>query len=459
MNRVTLPLGTPNPMQKRVLDSYREGKRIVLFNTGRQGGKSHLGARWLLDRISKPNQIPLSIMVSPSYRMARVMTRKFEEVLQSDQRLWKRVKVRQQPIPTFQFPNGHLVEVHSSDNPDSLRGLTAANIWFDEIALAAQEAFDIVMPTLLASNGYFLGTTTPRGRQNWTYRHLYLRAVPPEHPDHNPDLYDPSYGVVTGSTWENVENLSEGALRLLESQYGKGSSFERQEVGGEFVSFEGLVYTWDEERNYLAPDKLPPIEECSLVIGGLDFGWHPDPTAAYVLGYKDGTWYVYDGLQETKLFTNDLASELEVLGSKYKVVRWYADSARPDEIEDLKRRGIPVTAVKKPEIAVRIKEMAIFADNNRLKVSYRAPDVRNELQTYEYPTMERLLRQTKPNPIDKNNHAMDAIGYAIWSVRYLWATDNSYKIVEEEIPDMEDPFAPKAHGAGTTGTFVGLYGR
>lgn len=457
-NEVFLDLGTPNPIQERANQLFREGKRIVLINTGRQGGKSHYGARWLLGRIRKSGKVKLSLMVAPTFRQARVMQRKFEEVLQLDLRLWKMVKVRQQPIPTYTFPNGHVVEVHSSDDPDSLRGLTASDVWFDEIALAQQAAFDIIMPTLLATNGYLLGTTTPRGKQNWTYRHLYLRAVPPGHHDHSPELYDPSYGVVVGSTKENAANLSAAAIKLLETQYGVGSAFGRQEIDGEFVSFEGLVYEWNEERNYLAFDKLPPVDSCSLVIGGLDFGWFPDPTAAYVLGYKEGNWYVYDGLYENKLLTNDLATELSVLGERYKVLYWVADSSRPDEIEDLRTRGIPVIPVKKPEIAVRIKEMAMFADHNRLKVSWRVPDVRNELQTYEYPSAEKLARQSKPNPLDKANHAMDAIGYAIWSVRYLWANDASYSSEPDEKPEIEDTFMKSAET--TTGTgFAGLYGR
>ncbi len=460
MNEVFVDLGTPNPIQQRANALFRAGKRIVLINTGRQGGKSHYGARWLLGRLKYGGKARLSLMVAPTFRQARVMQRKFEEVLMTDLRLYQSVRIRQQPIPTYTFPDGYTVEVHSADDPDSLRGLTADNVWFDEVALAAQAAFDIIMPTLLATSGYFLGTTTPRGKQNWTYRHLYLRAIEAPHPDYSPELYDSEYGVVIGSTKENAANLSEAAIRLLETQYGIGSSFGRQEIEGEFVTYEGLVYDWSEERDYIAPTKLPPIDSCSLVLGGLDFGWFPDPTAAYILGYKEGIWYVYDGLYENKLLTNDLATELQVLGERYKPIYWVADSARPDEIADLNARGIPVRAVKKPEIVARIREMSMFANHNRFKVSWSVPDVKNELQTYEYPSQEKLERAAKPNPQDKNNHAMDAIGYALWSVRYLWATNNSYSSKPDEKPDMKDPYEEAMMRAEQNGgDYAGLYSR
>jgi phage terminase large subunit len=333
-----------------------------------------------------------------------------------------------------------LIEVHSAHDPDSLRGPTFDFIWYDEVAKGSKLSFDILLPTLLASEGQFLGSTTPRGRQNWIYETLYLKAVPPGEPDHDPDKYNPAYGVVTGRTRENVDNLSDEAVSVLEDQYGAGSLFYNQELEGEFVTFHGLVYGWDELKNYVPHDKLPPIEECSLVIGGLDFGWHPDPTAAVVLGYKDGRWNVYDCLYENKLLTNDLAMELALLTKKYQVGTWYADSARPDEIADLQQRGLPVRAVSKPRIVVRVREMAMFTDSNRFKVSHRAPDVRNELTMYQWPPSEKLNRVADPNPVDKFNHAMDAIGYALWSVRYLWRNDPGVEIQKRGLDNpLDDP--------------------
>jgi hypothetical protein len=107
--------------------------------------------------------------------------------------------------------------------------------------------------------------------------------------------------------------------------------------------------------------------------------------------------------------------------------------------------------------------MAMFTDNYRLKVSHRCPDVANELQSYQYPDETKLQRDKLRNPVDKNNHALDAIGYAIWSVRYLWRNDASYKISRERAVKDEDdektlrvpggPMASKHTGP------AGVYGR
>lgn len=437
MKKVPLPFGTQNGIQRRATQAFRVGKRIVLFVAGRQSGKSHYGARWLLLQTMNPNaKHKLAFGVAPTYRMARVLQRKLEEVLKADPRLWKRIKHTKQPIPTYEFPNGWIIEIHSSDDPDSLRGPTVEAVWYDEVAKGSGESFDILMPTLLAAGGKFLGTTTPRGKQNWVYRKIALKSYPPGHPEHDPDLYNPIYEVISGSTWDNVDNLSQEAVLALEDQYGKDSAFGRQEIAGEFVSYEGLVYAWD-EANFIPHKNIPELSQFSMVIGGIDFGW-TDPAAAIVLAYKDGMWFVLDGFYEAKVEPNDFASAIADLGQRYGVTHWYADSSRPDAIADLVSRGIPVAPVVKPLIEDRIKEMAMFADNNRLKVSYRAPFVRDELQTYQYPEEDKLLRDKRRNPIDKNNHAMDAIGYAIWSVRWLWRNDSRYTIQGPDLLPPED---------------------
>lgn len=470
-SRTRIKLGKLNPIQARADELFREGKRVVLINTGRQAGKSHYGARRILKFIQELQDDPfkLALVVAPTYRMALVVRRKLDEVLQQDIRLWRIIKRREQPVPTYTFPNGWKIEIHSSDNYNSLRGITASVIWMDEVAYCHETAFDVLMATLLASEGPFLGTTTPRGKENWTYRKLYLPSCPPDHPDHSVLAYDPDYGVVTGSTWENRDNLSEKAIRLLEQQYGgEDSSFGRQEIGGEFVTFEGRVYSgWDGNRDYLTLDQMPKPFECTLMIGVIDFGWHPDPTAAYVIGYKDGTWYAYDGLYETELMTDSLAAELLLLQEAYRPSVWWADSADPENIAELRRRGVNVRPVVKPRINVRIREMAAFANTGRLKVSARCPDVRNEFLTYQWP--DNIIDKTtgaEKKPLDKNNHAMDALGYGIWMNRYLWgvapempAPDDN--LTEEQREERRQAWYDKnfkQQSGGKTGP-AGLYSR
>lgn len=437
MNQVKLPFGEPNDLQRRVIDSFRNGHRLVLMVSGRQGGKSHFGARWLLAQTMQNNvKHKLAFAVAPTFRMARVLQRKLEEVLKADKRLWDRIKHTKQPIPTYEFPNGWIIEVHSSDDPDALRGPSVSAVWYDEVAKGSEESFDILMPTLLSTGGRFLGTTTPRGKQNWIFRRLYLKSVPPGEPDHDPDLYNQAYDTVVGSTWENVDNLSEEAIKQLEDQYGKDSAFGRQEISGEFVSYEGLVFKWD-EGNFIPHKDLPDLDQYSLLVGGIDFGF-VDPAVAVVMGYRDGNWFAIDGVYESGLTLNEFADQIAILEAQYRVPVWYADSSRPDSIAELAARGIGARAAIKPKIEDRVREMAMFTDNNRFKVSYRCPFVRDELQLYQYPEESKLFRDKERKPIDAHNHAMDAIGYALWSERWVWRNDVRFRFTQTDEGDDPD---------------------
>jgi len=227
----------------------------------------------------------------------------------------------------------------------------------------------------------------------------------------------------------------------LQEQYGEGSLFALQELEGEFVSFRGLIYQWNEHQNYLSTEAMPDPRECSVVVGGLDFGW-TDPTSAHVYGYKDGAWWVLDEIYEQQLATNDLAVELMKLHRKYGVSVWIADSARPDDIAALRARGIPMRGIEKPRIITRIREMAMFTDYNRFKVSYRAPNMRNELQMYQWPNEAKMNRPGEAKPVDKFNHALDEAGYVLWAFRHLWRNDPHYKVEsesDEELDSKDDP--------------------
>ena len=420
---------------------------------------SHVGARWLITQTMQESKNKLAFAVSPTYRMSLVVQRKLEEVLKLDPRLWKRMKVVKSPVPRYTFPNGWVIEVHSSDDPDALRGPTVDAVWYDEIAKGAEESFDILMPTLLASGGKLLGTTTPRGKHNWIYPRIAKKAFPPGHPEHDPEAYNQDYGIAYGSTWDNVDNLSEEAIEALEEQYGKTTAFGKQEISGEFVSFDGLVFKWDEKSGYIPYAQLPPREEFSQVVGGIDFGW-TDPTAVVVMGYKDGVWYALDGFSEQHLTTNEIASRVSGLGLVHKVTTWYADSAQPSSIADLQSRGIPVTGVKKPLIEERIREMAMFTDTDRFKISTKCDFLKDEMLSYSYPpNQNEMMGPRRVNPVDKNNHAIDSSGYALWSMRWLWRNDESYHKTIKNPAKEEDSYDKYRKRLERERTRVGRYSR
>ena len=146
-------------------------------------------------------------------------------------------------------------------------------------------------------------------------------------------------------------------------------------------------------------------------IFGLDYGYTNDPTAfiAAVINPTDKLLYIYDEFYETKLLNSVIAERIKSKG--YGKERIVADSAEPKSNDDLRRMGL------------RIADSVKGADSIRAGINYIQeykiivhPNCKNtiaELSTYAWDKD----KQGKPTgkPIDKDNHLMDALRYAIQS--------------------------------------------
>jgi len=76
---------------------------------------------------------------------------------------------------TIELPNGSIIEFHSSDNPDSLRGEGLSGVVMDEAAVQAEVAWtDSLRAALADKEGWAIFISTPAGK-TWFY-HLFEAA-------------------------------------------------------------------------------------------------------------------------------------------------------------------------------------------------------------------------------------------------------------------------------------------
>ena len=73
------------------------------------------------------------------------------------------------------FPNGAVIGLHGSDNPDSMRGVYFDGVVMDEVATMRGEVWgEIVRPALADRGGWALFIGTPKGMN--LFHELFLRA-------------------------------------------------------------------------------------------------------------------------------------------------------------------------------------------------------------------------------------------------------------------------------------------
>jgi phage terminase large subunit len=150
-----------------------------------------------------------------------------------------------------------------------------------------------------------------------------------------------------------------------------------------------------------------PDPDCEVVYG-LDFGFSSDPSALIKVSKRDNRIWLEELIYERELTAEDLADRMKHLGIPPSA-RIYADSARPDMIETIRRKGY--SGIRKSnkgpgsiESGIdRIKSYEVFC-------SPLASNIIEEYYNYAY-------KAGADKPIDAFNHAMDAIRYAVAELR------------------------------------------
>lgn len=197
------------------------------------------------------------------------------------------------------WPNGaKATTVSAESGSDSVRGLNNELIVADEMAFygGSEEIVDMALLTLRREPSKFIGLTSPKATP-------MMVDIVSRFKDGEEGLK-----VVTGSTYNNQENLSKAFMSTVVNRY-ENTSYARSELHGELVleNPSALFQMATIERNLVKPNMLPEMEE--IVIGvdpstmskksnvGQKKGRTPDLCGIVVAGKgSDGQFYVLDNL-------------------------------------------------------------------------------------------------------------------------------------------------------------------
>lgn len=163
----------------------------------------------------------------------------------------------------------------------------------------------------------------------------------------------------------------------------------------------GLIITdWD------IVDKMPEREAWKMSVRGLDWGFVNDPTALEFVVLAHGDLWVDEEIYETGLTNPDIGKRMGHLTRADLVV---ADSAEEKSIAELKNMGYWVVPCTKGKDSI-VNGLDIL-HRYHIHFTRRSAGAIEEAKQYKWAT-DRDGRSTN-RPIDKYNHAIDAIRYAV----------------------------------------------
>ena len=206
------------------------------------------------------------------------------------------------------------------------------------------------------------------------------------------------------TTYQDNLFLDERYKQTLEDLKNQDYQYYRIYALGEWGSLGNVIYTnW--EKADLREEKY-----FDNFFNGLDFGFADDPTAfvRIHLDKKKKIIYIVDEWYQRGMFIDDVAKEVkDIVGGEIVT----CDSSEPRSIADLKRNGIRATGAKKGPGS--IEHGVKWLQGHKIIIDERCTNLIKELTSYKW--REDKDGNVIPKPVDKDNHGLDALRYALES--------------------------------------------
>ena len=285
---------------------------------------------------------------------------------------------------TFRFKN-HLLEFLSVDEPQKIRGRKRDIAFLNEANELTLEDFRQIN---MRTTEKVIIDFNPSEVTHW----IYDEVIPRE---------DCNTWV---STYKDNLFLGEELVHEIERMRERDPDYWRVYGEGQraFYSKKQIFNNW----TFLPAEKMPDFENAVI---GIDFGFSVDPTSIILAQKVNEKLYIKELLYKTGFTNQDISDFLKAGG--YSDTLCFYDSAEPKSGEELRRQGLLVKPAVKGSGSINagislLKEFDVF-------VSDVSNNIQKEYNSYFWTELKDGTIINKP--VDRYNHAMDAIRYAVYS--------------------------------------------
>lgn len=363
--------------------------RIRVIQGGARSAKTVSILIILCDLSFEVNDKTISIVTDSYPNLERGSMRDWQKLLKETDRA-KFFKVNQSKHTWTNICTGTVIEFFSCESDDAL-GAGRDYLFVNEVNRIDFETFNQLelrtMETIWVDfnpvSEFFIHTEVMKKRTDWSFIKV---------------------------TFLDNEALPEPILNSLLQRRGDGTSNWWRVYGlGEIGSLEGNVYS-----GWIPVEQIP--EGFILKRYGVDFGFN-DPTVieAVYEGEYDGTPNAILAKTECykpKLTAPDIVTICKTLPN-WQGALFVCDNARPEVIAEMRRAGIrAVGSNKTPGEKMNGKRYNIDLVQRR-KVLYLSSDKDLEREYLTYAWRKKKSGETLDEPEDGNDHAMDALAYAV----------------------------------------------
>lgn len=306
--------------------------------------------------------------------------------------------------------NGKQILFSGLDDVEKLKSITPevgilTDVWIEEATEVPYEAYKQLTKRLRgidetgeAVKKRITFSFNPVMKTHWIFNEFFGNW------DDTKNVYETDDLLILKTTYKDNKYLTEDDIRALESE--KDPYYFAVYSLGEWGILGKVIF-----KNWHTEDLTKLIPTFDHIYNGLDFGFAEDPNALVRchLDRKRKKIYVFEEMVQAGMYDDQLADELRHrIGTQYVT----CDAAEPKAISDLCRRGIRAKSAVKGADSVNYGIR--FLQGYEIIVDVRCQTLKNELQVYHWK--EDKYGNTLQIPVDKDNHTIDALRYALEDV-------------------------------------------
>lgn len=307
------------------------------------------------------------------------------------------------PLELVYIPTGQRILFRGADKPKKLKSTKVHKgyiryVWYEECdEFNGIEEIRTINQSLLRGGSRFTVFYTynpPKSQRSWVNAEV---------------LTEQTDKLVHHSTYLSVPKEWLGEQFIIEAEHLRDTKPEMyaHEYMGEVTGTGGTVFPNVDIRRITDDEKAA----FDRIRRGVDFGYAADPFVYVVCHYekKHKRLYIFDEIYKQGLSNARAAELIKAKGAYEQAV--ICDSAEPKSIAELRSYGLRVRGAKKGPDSVEYGIKFLQSLEEIVIDNVRCPNAAEEFLNYELePDGNDGFKDGYP---DKNNHAIDAVRYAM----------------------------------------------
>jgi len=385
------------------LENYKD--RFNVFYGGSGSGKSHFVIQKIIYKYLKYSNRKCLVIRKVGNTLRDSVFALFKSVL-ADWKIYSQCQIRE-TLFTITFPNGSQFIFKGLDDSEKIKSIANIDdILIEECTEISKDEFDQLDLRLRSKNPYnqIHCMFNPVSKSNWVYKEWFENG------------FDTTDTMVIHTTFLDNKFLPTDYVHALEKKKLTNPTYYKIYALGEFATLDKLIFNNWESGTFDYKEILKNNKNVEAVFG-LDFGYTNDPTAfiCVLIDRIEKRMWLFDEFQQKGLTNDGIAEKIVNLGYQKEIIT--CDSAEPKSIEELVRNGL-----ERVQGANKGKDSILngiqYLQQYQIIIHPSCAFITVEFMNYTWQKDRDGIYINKP--IDKWNHGIDALRYAVNTIETIF---------------------------------------